>query len=369
MIEALADFYGNHNANVHRSVYGLAEEATAAFEGARERMAAFLGAGSSREIIFTHGTTAGLNLLASAAARAFLREGDEIILTLMEHHSNIVPWQMAAERGGYKLRFLPLAGDGELALGELARTWTPRTRLISLTHASNVLGTVNPVREVADFARRRGALTAVDAAQSAGHMEIDTGELGCDFLALSGHKMYGPLGIGVLWGREELLEEMDPYQGGGEMIMTVTTEKSTYNEIPYKFEAGTPNIAGAVGLASAADFLDRLGRKETEGYEKDLSDYAEEKLSGIPGLTLYGRAARRAPVFTFNLEGVHSHDLAQFLDREGVAVRSGHHCAQPLLRELGAGSAARASFGVYTVREDIDRLTEGLEKAREFFRP
>jgi cysteine desulfurase/selenocysteine lyase len=369
VIDALGAFYTHSNANVHRSVYGLAEKATAAFEGSRGRMAAFIRASSSREIVFTRGTTDGLNIAAVSATRAFLKEGDEILLTLMEHHSNIVPWQIAAEQRGYKLSFLPLTGDGELDLDALARSWTSRTRLVSLTHASNVLGTVNPVREVADFAHRRGALVVVDAAQSAGHMTVDIRELGCDFLAFSGHKMYGPLGIGILWAREDLLERMPPYQGGGEMIMTVTTEKSTYNEIPYKFEAGTPNIEGAVGLAAAADYLDGLGRQNVEVYETELAEYAFGKLSAVPGLILYGRAGRRAPVLTFNLDGIHSHDLAQFLDRDGVAVRSGHHCAQPLLKELGAKSAARASLGVYTVREDIDRLTGALEKAREFFRP
>lgn len=367
VIDALVSYYTESNANVHRAVYGLAEASTRAYEGSRGVLAAFIGAGASREIVFTRGTTEALNLLAFSLTETFLREGDEVLLTGMEHHANLVPWQLAAERRKLKLRFIPFTPAGELDLDRLPVLVGPRTRIVSLPHTSNVLGTVNPVREIADFARGRGALVVVDAAQAVGHRTVDVGALGCDFLVFSGHKMYGPLGIGVLWGRAELLEKMEPYQAGGDMISSVEPEKSTWNDIPWKFEAGTPNIEGAVGLAAAAGFIENTGLSAIERHERDLTSYALGLLDGVPGLKLFGRAADRAAVFAFTLEGVHSHDAAQFLDRENIAIRSGHHCAQPLHRSLGAGSTARASLAPYNTREEIDRLVLALGKAGRFF--
>ncbi len=368
VIRAITEYYQTSNANVHRSVYRLAEASTRAFEDARSRVARFIGAFSSKEIVFTRGTTEALNLIAHSMVRTFLDPGDVIIVTQMDHHSNIVPFWLAAQERGYHLRFWPINPNGELDLEDLESLWSDRVKIVALPHVSNVLGTVNPVSSIASFVHDRGAFLVLDAAQSAGHGPFDVSQLGCDVAAFSGHKMYGPMGIGVLWAKEEILRALVPFQGGGEMIDTVTETSVTFNDPPYRFEAGTPNVEGAVGLAAAMDFLDSIDRKRIFAEEEELARYGVRILSSIPDLTLYGKAAERAPLFTFNLEGVHSHDLAQFLDSRYIAVRSGHHCAQPLLRRLGASTAVRASLGIYNTKKDIDRLALALEEARRYFR-
>lgn len=367
VIRAMTEYYQTRNANVHRAVYRLAEASTQVYEDARIRVARFIGAPSAREIVFTRGTTDALNLIAHSITKTFLRPGDEIIVTQMDHHSNIVPWWLEAKDRGLHLRFWPITPSGELDLKDLEAVWSDRVRVVALPHVSNVLGTVNPIPAIASFVHQQGAFLVVDAAQSVGHGPFDVSHLGCDAAAFSAHKMYGPMGIGVLWVREEVLSSLVPYQGGGEMIATVSETEVTFNEPPYRFEAGTPHVGGAVGLAAAMDFLDSQGRDSLWAEEQTLARYGVEVLASIRGLTLYGRASSRAPVFTFNLEGIHSHDLAQYLDSRSIAVRSGHHCAQPLLRRLGTSSAVRASLGIYNSREDIDRLAEALEGARRYF--
>ncbi len=367
VIRAISEYYQTRNANVHRAVYRLAEASTYAYEGARNRVARFIGASSSKEIVFTRGTTEALNLIAHSLTRTFLHPGDVIIVTQMDHHSNIVPFWLAAREQGLHLRFWPITQTGELDIQDLETLWSEQVRVVTLPHVSNVLGTVNPIPSVASFVHERGAFLVLDAAQSVGHMPFDVSELGCDMAAFSSHKMYGPMGIGVLWVREQILDSLVPYQGGGEMIATVSETDITFNEPPYRFEAGTPNVEGAVGLAAAIDFLDSLDREKIWEEEQKLARYGAEVLSDIEHLTLYGEAAIRAPVFTFNLEGVHSHDLAQFLDSRSIAVRSGHHCAQPLLHRLGATSAVRASLGICNSKEDLDRLVDALEDARRYF--
>lgn len=367
VIRAISEYYHNQNANVHRAVYQLAEASTRAYEDARKRITQFIGASSEKEVIFTRGTTEGLNLIAHSLARSFLQPGDVIIVTQMDHHSNIVPWWLESKERGYQLRFWSITPTGELDLKDLEALWSDRVQVVTLPHISNVLGTVNLVPPIASFVHERGAFLVLDAAQSVGHGPFDVRGLGCDVAAFSGHKMYGPQGIGVLWAKESILSSLVPYQGGGEMIATVTETDITFNEPPYRFEAGTPNVEGSVGLAAAMDFLDSWGRDRIWEKEQDLAQYGVEALSSIPGLTLYGRANYRAPVFTFNLDGIHSHDLAQFLDSLHIAVRSGHHCAQPLLHRLGAHSAVRASLGIYNSKEQIDRLVEALEAARKYF--
>lgn len=367
VIRSITEYYHTRNANVHRAVYRLAEASTQVYEEARTRIARFIGASSPKEVIFTRGTTEALNLIAHSLTRTYLQPGDVIIVTQMDHHSNIVPWWMQAKERGYHLRFWPITPSGELDLADLEALWSDRVRVVALPHISNVLGTVNPIPPIASFVHGRGAFLVLDAAQSVGHGPFNVMELGCDGVAFSGHKMYGPQGIGVLWAKESILESLLPYQGGGEMIATVTETDITFNEPPYRFEAGTPNVEGAVGLAAAMDFLDSWGRDRIRKEELDLARYGVEVLSSIPGLTLYGKASCRAPVFTFNLEGIHSHDLAQFLDSRHIAVRSGHHCAQPLLHRLGVQSAVRASLGIYNSKEDIEKLAEALEGARTYF--
>ena len=367
VIRAITEYYQTRNANVHRAVYRLAEASTQAYEEARTRIAQFIGASSPKEVIFTRGTTEALNLIAHSLTRTYLQSGDVIIVTQMDHHSNIVPFWLESKERGYHLRFWPITPSGELDLADLEALWSDRVRVVALPHISNVLGTVNSIPPVASFAHERGAFLVLDAAQSVGHGPFDVAELGCDAAAFSGHKMYGPQGIGVLWAKESILHSLVPYQGGGEMIATVTETDITFNLPPYRFEAGTPNVEGAVGLAAAMDFLDSWGRDRIRKEELDLARYGVEVLSSIPGLTLYGNASFRAPVFTFNLEGIHSHDLAQFLDSKHIAVRSGHHCAQPLLHRLGVPSAVRASLGIYNSKEDIERLAEALEGARTYF--
>ena len=328
----------------------------------------FLNAAHAEEIVFTRGTTEAINLVAQTYARTHLGEGDEVLITAMEHHSNIVPWQMVCEERGARLRVAPINDAGELLLDEFERLVGPRTRLVAVTHVSNVLGTVNPIRRITELAHARGARVLVDGAQAAPHLGIDVQAMGCDFYALSGHKMYGPTGIGVLYGRSELLEEMPPYQGGGDMIASVSFEKTVYNRPPYKFEAGTPNLAGAVGLGAAIDFLDGLGHEAITAHEHDVLAYGMRALSALPDLRLIGTAPAKASVMSFVLDGVHPHDIGTILDRHGVAIRTGHHCAQPLLSRLGLAATARASLACYSTRQDIDALVAGLETVQEAFR-
>ncbi|HUX37823.1 MAG TPA: cysteine desulfurase [Rectinemataceae bacterium] len=367
VIEAVDAFYTSHNANIHRSLHSLGEEATADWEGARKKVARFIGAATTEEIVFTRGTTESINLVASSWGDAFLREGDLILLTLMEHHSNIVPWQLAAARRGARLAYIAIEEDGSLDLEAVERGWDPRTRIVCATHMSNVLGTINDLRRLADIAHSHGALLLADAAQSVPHMGIDVGALGCDFLAFSGHKMYAPMGIGVLWGREALLEAMPPYMGGGDMIRSVGLESSTWNELPWKFEAGTPDVGGAVGLSAAIDFIETIGWDYIGRRESALGRLALETLEAVPGLRVHGRAQGRGAVFSFSFEDIHPHDIAQFLDREGIAVRAGHHCAQPLMRHLGVPATARASLAFWNEEAEVRRLGEALEGARRFY--
>jgi cysteine desulfurase / selenocysteine lyase len=367
VIQALTEYYEEHNANIHRGVHRLAAEATAAYEEARQKVARFLGAPDVRGLIFTRGTTEAINLVAHAWGRRSLREGDEVVLTEAEHHSNLVPWQLAARATGAKLRFISVLEDGTLDMEAAERLIGPRTRLVGCIHASNVLATINPVERLAELAHEADALMLVDGAQSAPHLPVDVMKLGCDFYACSGHKMLGPTGVGVLWGNPEILEEMDPFLGGGEMIREVHLDHSTWNDLPYKFEAGTMNVAQAVGLGAAVDYLDELGMEIIREHERRLGEYAYRRLSEIEGITIYGPEKDRTGLVSFSLPDVHPHDLSQLLDEEGVAIRSGHHCAQPLMRRLGVVATARASFYLYNTEQEVDALVEALQRAREFF--
>lgn len=366
VIEAVDDYYRRYNSNVHRGVHTLGGMATDAYEGAREKVRSFIGANHTEEIIFTRGTTTALNIVAQSYARAFLKEGDEIVLTPMEHHSNIIPWQQAAKATGATLKYIPLQEDGTITLEDVKKTISSNTKIVAITHVSNVLGTVNPVKEIVRIAREHGAVTVIDGAQSAPHMKVDVADLDCDFYAFSGHKLCAPTGIGVLYGKKELLEKMEPVEFGGEMIDFVDLYDSTWKELPWKFEGGTPIIAGAIGLAAALEFLEDIGMDNIYEHEKKLVDYAFEKLQTIDDLTIYG-PTERAGLVTFNLESVHPHDVATVLDSEGIAVRAGHHCAQPLMKWLDVTATARASFYLYNTLEEIDILTDGLLKAKEYF--
>ena len=366
VIDAIADYQRTSHANVHRGVYQLSQKATDAFEVARERVRRFIGAGSTREVIFTRGTTESINLVAQSWGRR-LGPGDEILITWMEHHANIVPWQMLCERSGATLKVAPIDHRGELDLDAFRALLSPRTRLVAFTQVSNALGTVLPIREMIAAAKACGALTLVDGAQAVAHQRIDVQSLGCDFYAFSSHKLYGPTGIGVLYGREAVLRDMPPWQGGGDMILTVSFTGTTYNELPFRFEAGTPNISGAVGLAAAMDWLDALGIERAHAHEQGLLRRATLALSGIPGLRIIGEAAHKGAVISFTLEGVHPHDLGTILDAEGVAVRTGHHCAMPVMEFFDVPATARASFGCYSDDEDIAQLVAALGHAREVF--
>ena len=367
VIEATSRFYSRSNANVHRAIHALGEEATAAYEEARSKVRRFIGAEKDSEIVFTRGTTESINLVASSWGDANLSEGDAVLLTAMEHHSDIVPWQLAGGRRGSRILVARVEADGSLDVDRITRDWDSRTRLVAVTQASNVLGTINDVKSIAAIAHERGALVLVDAAQSVPHMAVDVLDLDCDFLAFSGHKAYGPMGIGVLYGRESLLDAMPPWMGGGDMIRSVSFERSTWNDLPWKFEAGTPNVVGAIGLGAAIDYVERIGWDAIGSLEEELSSYALERLGGVDGLTLYGSAPRRCPVFSFSLAGVHAHDLAQFLDSRGIAVRAGHHCAQPLMRVLGVPATTRASLAFYNTEAELDRLAESLREASRFY--
>ncbi|MEZ2718432.1 cysteine desulfurase [Niallia circulans] len=369
VIETIENYYREYNSNVHRGVHTLGTRATDAYEGAREKVRKFISASSIEEIIFTRGTTTALNTVAQSYAMENVKEGDEIVITPMEHHSNIIPWQQVAKKTGATLKYLPMQADGTIALGDVENTITPATKVVSIAYVSNVLGVINPIKEIAAIAHKNGAVLVVDAAQGAPHVKIDVQDLDCDFLGFSGHKMCGPTGIGVLYGKKQLLENMEPIEFGGEMIDFVGLYESTWKELPWKFEAGTPIIAGAIGLGAAIDFLEEIGLENITEHEHKLAAYAMEKMSSINGLTIYGpqNANNRAGVITFNIEDVHPHDVATVLDAEGIAVRAGHHCAQPLMKWLNVSATARASFYLYNSEEDVDKLVEGIGKTKEYF--
>ncbi len=369
VIDAEREFYEQYNANVHRGAYLIAEEATAAYESAREKVAKFINAPNKDCIVFTRGTTEAINLVAYSWGLANLREGDEILLTEMEHHSNIVPWQLIAERIGAKIKVVPITDDGLLDMDAFERLLTERVKIVAVTHVSNVLGTINPVHEICRKAHEVGAMVLVDGAQAAPHLPVDVQAIGCDFYALSGHKMCGPTGVGALYGRKELLEAMPPFLGGGEMIRTVTFEQTTFNDVPYKFEAGTPPIAQAVGLGVAVDYLTKIGIERIRAHEVELVTYALERLREIDDITIYGAAPpeQRGGVIAFNIGNIHPHDLATFLDAHGICIRAGHHCAQPLMRRLNVAATARASFYLYNTPDEIDALVEALQQAMRFF--
>lgn len=369
VIDAMDDYYRRYHANVHRGVHRLSEEATTAYEGARADIAHFIHAQDVAEIIFVGNATEGFNLVANSWVRTNLGPGDEILLTEMEHHANIVPWQMIAAQVGAVVRYLPFTDEGLLDLAQLDTYLTPRTKLFSFTAVSNVLGTLNPVRQLVDAGHAIGALVMVDAAQSVPHMAVDVQQIGADFLAFSSHKMCGPTGIGVLWGRQELLEAMPPFMGGGDMIRRVTLQGSSWNELPWKFEAGTPRIAEAIGLGAAVTYLDALGMENIHAHEQSITNYAVESLSEVPGLTILGPPGTlHGGLASFTLDGVHPHDIAEVLDKDGIAIRAGHHCAMPLHQRLGLAASARASFYLHTTTGEIDQLTRSLHRVREVFR-
>lgn len=369
VIDSLTDYYSHYNANVHRGIYTLSEEATAAYEATRSQVSKLLGGVETREIVFTRNTTEGLNLVARTWGDGHVGEGDEILLSEMEHHSNLVPWFMLAKRKGAVIKHIPVTADGKLDLSTLDSLLTSRTKVVSITHLSNVLGTINPIAEIAESAHRAGAIMVVDAAQSVPHIAVDLPSLGVDFFAFSSHKMLGPTGVGVLWGKASLLEDMDPFLGGGEMIREVTLESATWNEIPWKFEAGTPNIADVVAFSSAIEYLLTLGMDRVREHEVDLTGYALEKMRSLNNIRIYGpeTAAERSGVITFNDSEIHPHDLSTILDHHGVAVRAGHHCAQPLMRVLDVVATARASFYIYNDTDDVDQLIAALKEARKYF--
>jgi len=367
VIEAERDLYEHYYANVHRGVYQLSARAEEAFEGARVKVQRFLNAPEKREVVFVRGTTEGINLVAQTYGRANVKAGDEVLITAMEHHSNIVPWQLLCEQTGGVLRVAPIDDRGDVILDEMQRLMGPRTRIVSVGHVSNALGTVNPVQRIAEMAHAVGARVVVDGAQGAPHLPLDVQDLGCDFYAFSGHKAFGPSGIGVLWGRAKLLEAMPPWQGGGDMILSVTFEKTTYNQIPYKFEAGTPHIAGVIGLGAAIDYLAGIGMDRIAAYEDELLRYGTEALLSVPGLRMIGSARHKAGVLGFVMEGVHPHDVGTVLDYEGIAIRTGHHCAQPVMKRFDVPATSRASLALYNTREDVDALVRGLHKVREMF--
>jgi cysteine desulfurase/selenocysteine lyase len=367
VIERVTRFYLEENANVHRGVHWLSERATDAYEGARTTVARFLNARLPQEIVFVRGTTEAVNLVAATCGRSRVGRDDEVVISAMEHHSNIVPWQILCEQAGARLRIIPTSGAGELDLDAYASLLTDRTRIVSVVHVSNVLGTVNPVRDIVRLAHDRGIPVFVDGAQAAAHMPVDVQAIGCDFYACSGHKMLGPTGIGVLYGTSAMLDSMPPYQSGGDMIRLVTFEHTSYAAAPHRFESGTPHIAGAVGLAAAIDYLSAIGLDRIAAYEHDLLTAATDAVSRIPGLRVFGTAREKTGVLSFVLEGVHPHDLGTILDREGVAIRAGHHCCQPLMDRLGVPATARASLALYNTRDDIDRLSAALQTARELF--
>ncbi|MBO1928042.1 cysteine desulfurase [Thiomicrorhabdus sp. 6S2-11] len=365
VIQAIENYYRFQNANVHRGVYGLSERATELYEGAREKVRDFLNAKSTREIVFVRGVTEAVNLVAQSWARTFLKAGDEVLITEMEHHSNIVPWQLLRDQIGIRLRVLPINNKGEVCLGAMADMVSENTKLVSVTHMSNALGTINDIQKMSEIAHSVGAKFMVDGAQATAHLAVDVQKTNCDFYALSGHKMYGPTGIGVLYAKEELLEAMPPYQGGGDMIYSVTFDSTEFNVLPYKFEAGTPNIAGGIGLGAAVDFLQSVGLNEVAAYEDELLKYATKQLKQVDGLRIIGEAEHKGGVVSFVIDGVHPHDMATLMDQDGIAVRASHHCAMPVMQHFKVPATIRASFGVYNNFDDIDRLVASIEEAKE----
>jgi cysteine desulfurase/selenocysteine lyase len=367
VLRALEQFYCEDCANIHRGVHELSERATECYECSRGKIQRFLNAREDAEIVFLRGATEAINLVAQTYGRKFIGADDEIIVSAMEHHSNIVPWQMLCEATGAKLRVIPISDNGELQIDEYEKLLGPRTKLVSIVHISNALGTVNPIRQMIAMAHAHNVPVMVDGAQSTSHARIDVQELDADFFAFSGHKLYGPTGIGVLYGKRKWLDQLPPYQGGGDMISSVSFERTTYNKLPYKFEAGTPNIAGAIGLGAAIDYLNKIGMDSLVAYESDLLDYATRQLSAIPGLRMIGTARERAGAISFLIDDIHPHDIGTILDQQGIAIRAGHHCAQPVMQRFGVPATARASFAFYNTREEVDLLVEGIEKVREVF--
>ena len=367
VIDAMVRSYAEDNANIHRGVHLLSERATRAYEEAREKVRAFLNAQDAREIIFVRGTTEAINMVAQTFGRANIGKGDEVLVTEMEHHSNIVPWQLICEEKGAQLKVIPITDEGELRIDLVDDLITDRTRIVAVVHVSNSLGTINPIASIVEKAHARGVPVLVDGAQAVAHMPVDVQALGCDFYALSGHKLFGPTGIGVLWGRLPLLEKMPPYQGGGDMISAVTFKKTTYNVVPNKFEAGTPNIAGSVGLGAAIDYLHAIDVAAMQAYESDLLTYGTRALTAVPGIRMVGTASKKASILSFVMEDVHPHDIGTILDQEGVAIRTGHHCTQPLMERMGVPATARASLALYNTKEEIDALVGALARVREIF--
>lgn len=364
VLDALLHYYERDNANVHRGIHELSNRATKAYEQARHLVRQHLNAGDAREIVFTRGTTEAINLVAWSYGRANLKPGDEVLISVMEHHSNIVPWQLICQQTGASLKMVPVNDAGELLLDEYEKLLSDRTKVVAVTHVSNVLGTINPIKQMAAMAHDAGAVIVVDGAQAMPHLPVDVRDLGVDFYAISAHKMYGPTGIGALFGRLKLLQGMPPWQGGGEMIKSVTLEESVYNDPPHRFEAGTPNIAGAIGFGAAVQFLERIGLDAIAAHEQDVLRYAMQRLRAVPGLRIIGESADKAGPIAFTIEGLHPYDVSPILDHEGVAIRDGHHCAQPLMERFGVSATMRASIGMYSTREDIDALIAGLAKAR-----
>jgi cysteine desulfurase/selenocysteine lyase len=367
VLDAIDKYYRVGNANIHRGVHYLSERATEEYEGAREKIRGFLHAASAKEIVFVRGATEGVNLVASTFGRMKVRAGDEVLISAMEHHSNIVPWQMLCEEKGAKLRVIPTNDQGEIILDEYRRLLTERTKLVAVTHVSNALGTINPVKQMIADAHRRSIPVLVDGAQAVPHFRVDVRDLDCEFYVLSGHKMFGPTGVGVLYGKEAILEGMPPYQGGGDMIKSVTFERTIFNDLPYRFEAGTPHIAGGVGLGAAIDYLERIDWQGLTEYEHEVLNYATEALSEIKGLRIVGTAKEKAGVISFVIDGVHPHDVGTVLDQEGIAVRTGHHCAQPVMKRFNIPATARASFALYNTHDEVDRLVAGVHKVKEIF--
>ncbi len=367
VIDAVHRFLSTYNSNIHRGVHDLSERATEAYERGRKKVQRFINAAESREIIFVRGTTEAINLVAHSYGRKHIRAGDEIVISTMEHHSNIVPWQILCEQTGAALRVVPINDAGELQLDGYEKLLTPRTRLVSIVHVSNALGTINPVREIIRLAHDRGVPVLIDGAQAVPHLRVDVREIDCDFYAFSGHKVFGPTGIGVLYGKAELLEAMPPYQGGGDMIKTVTFERTLYNDVPYKFEAGTPHVAGVIGLGAAVDYVGGIGLEKIIAYEHELLEYATNALSAIAGIRIIGMAQEKASLISFVLDGVHAHDVGTILDHEGVAIRAGHHCTMPLMQRFGVPATARASLAFYNTKEEIDVLVQAIYKAIEMF--
>jgi len=367
VIDAIVRYYERDNANIHRGVHYLSEKATQDYERARKTVQEFINADDSREIIFVRSTTEAINLVAQTYARQNLKPGDEVLITAMEHHSDIVPWQMICGEKQAKLQVAPINEDGDLILEEFERLLSPRTKLVAVAHLSNALGTINPLRQIIDLAHAKGIPVLVDGAQAAPRLPVDVRELGCDFYAFSGHKIYGPTGIGVLYGKLPLLEAMPPYQGGGDMISSVAFEHTVYNKVPHKFEAGTPDISGPIGLRAALEYINRLGIENIERHEHELLEYATKRVSALPGIKLIGTAKEKAGVLSFVMEGVHPHDVGTILDQQGIAIRTGHHCAQPVMQRFGVPATARASFGLYNTKEEIDALVSGIKKVQEVF--